>query len=65
LAVREIVKEANMSNIEIAARALAQHRGFRWVTDPMECGQDAYDICLEAVEEARAVLRALGIQEAA
>jgi hypothetical protein len=40
--------------IEAMARAAVERRGFAWVTDPMECGQDAYDICVEALDDATA-----------
>lgn len=42
--------------IERAAQALVERRGFGWYEDPMEGGQDAYDICLEALDDARTVL---------
>src|SRR6185437_9936368 len=44
--------------VEAAAQAYVDRRGFRWVEDPMECGQNAYDICLEALAGAEAALTA-------
>lgn len=37
------------------ATALLASRGFGFCTDPAEGGQDAYDLTLQALEEARAV----------
>ena len=45
--------------IKRAAQALVQDWGFGWYDDPMEGGQDAYDICLRAVDEVRVVAAAL------
>jgi hypothetical protein len=45
-----------MSDEEVAKRiaeALVDHRGFGWYDNPMEGGQDAFDICQEALDEAR------------
>lgn len=42
--------------VKCAAMALVDRRGLGWYEDPMEGGQDAYDICLEAMEDARTVL---------
>ena len=44
--------------VEAMARALLARRGFGFYTNPMEGGQDAYDISCEAIEEARAAIRA-------
>lgn len=46
--------------IDAAAEAILSRRGFGYYTDPMEGGQDAYDISLEAREEATAALKAAG-----
>jgi hypothetical protein len=47
--------------IEAAATAICARRGFGYYTDPMEGGQDAYDISVEAFNEAReALVAALG-----
>jgi len=57
--------------LEQIATALLDVRGFRFYSDPMEGGQDAYDISLQALEEARALLpfvrhaKAQGMREAA
>lgn len=45
--------------IERAAEALLARRGFGFYTDPMEGGQDAYDLSLEAIDEVRIVAAAL------
>ena len=49
--------EARM--IEMMARAVLARRGVGFYTDPMEGGQDAYDISCEAIEEMRAALSVL------
>lgn len=41
------------------AKALVAYRGFGWYDDPVEGGQDAYDICQQAVEEAWAAVSAV------
>lgn len=42
-----------MDNLtELLAKAICEHRGFGYYTDPMEGGQDAYDISQEAYREA-------------
>lgn len=46
---------------EIVARALLKHRGFGFYDDPVEGGGDAYDITLNALDEADAVLAALAV----
>ena len=45
--------------VEIGAEALCARRGFGYHTDPMEGGQDAYDISLEARGEVNAIYDAL------
>lgn len=47
------------SMIDVGARAIVDCRGFRYTTDPLEYGQDAHDICVQARTEARAMLAAL------
>lgn len=44
--------------VERMAEAILARRGFGFYTDPMEGGQDAYDISCETIEEARAALAA-------
>lgn len=44
---------------EEMARAVLDSRGFNYYTDPMEGGQDAYDISMQALEEARIALKVL------
>ena len=44
--------------VERAAIAILDRRGFGFYIDPMEGGQDAYDISCEALNEARAALSA-------
>jgi hypothetical protein len=46
----------NAPTEEDIATAILHVSGFVFVTDPMECGQDAYDISIQALEEARAVM---------
>ena len=46
-------------DVERVAQALLDRRGFGFYLDPMEGGQDAYDITLDALEEARAAIAAL------
>jgi hypothetical protein len=41
---------------EEIAQVLCNLRGFGFYTDPMEGGQDAYDISCEALREAEAIL---------
>lgn len=54
---REGLDAAEMQ-IDAAAEAILTRRGFGYYTDPMEGGQDAYDISCEAREEAIAALKA-------
>jgi hypothetical protein len=42
--------------VEELAAQLCDMRGFGYYTDPMEGGQDAYDISCDAEREARALL---------
>lgn len=42
--------------IEAIARILLSRRGFPFCDDPRESGQDAYDITMEALDEADAIL---------
>lgn len=51
--------EPTDDEVERGARALLERRGFGFYTDPMEDGQDAYDISCEALEEVRVVLKAV------
>src|SRR5678815_5306723 len=46
------------AQIEAAAIAILHRRGFAFYKDPMEGGQDAYDISCEALLEAEAALTA-------
>lgn len=48
--------------VEAGARAVLALRGFGFYSDPMEGGQDAYDISNEALIEARVCLGAAKIQ---
>ncbi len=41
---------------EAVARTLLDRRGFGYYNDPMEGGQDAYDITMDALEDADAIL---------
>lgn len=43
----------NEAAIKRAAQALVQRWGSGWYDDPMEGGQDAYDICMNTIEEVR------------
>lgn len=45
--------------IERAAAALLAHRGLGFYTDPMEGGQDAYDLSCQAMDEVRVVIEAM------
>lgn len=45
--------------VERVARALLDHNGFIFCDDPRESGQDAYDITLEYLDDARAAIAAL------
>lgn len=49
----------NDDAVEYATVALSERRGFRYATDPMEYGQDAFDLTNEAREEVRAILSSL------
>ena len=49
---------------ERAAEALCERRGFGFYTDPMEGGQDAYDISMDALEDVRVVREALSLASA-
>lgn len=49
---------------EEIARALLARRGFGFYSDPMESGQDAYDITGEALEEASALIPIIKAREA-
>lgn len=44
---------------QIIAETLLSRRGFGFYTNPMDGGQDAYDISCDALEDARAALSAL------
>ena len=46
-------------DVEIVARAILDHQGFGFYTDPMEGGQDAYDISMDAVTVAEHIVMAL------
>jgi hypothetical protein len=48
-------QEVSVTVEELAAQ-LCDMRGFGYYTDPMEGGQDAYDISCDAEREARALL---------
>jgi hypothetical protein len=48
-----------MTDRERIARVLLERRGFGFYEDPMEGGQDAYDLTLEALVEADAVIATL------
>lgn len=48
--------EAREKAKQAIARILLSRRGFPFCDDPMESGQDAYDITLEALDEAEAIL---------
>jgi hypothetical protein len=50
--------ELTEKQIDAAAEAILSRRGFGFYTDPMEGGQDAYDLSCEAREEAIAALKA-------
>lgn len=45
-----------MTDEEVAKRiaeAYVDRQGFGWYDDPVEGGQDAYDICQQALDDAR------------
>lgn len=58
-----MTSETNEDDLErashIGAAMLCSCRGFGYYTDPMEGGQDAYDISMEAYREIRVVYGAL------
>lgn len=43
------------------AKILLERRGFGFYPEPMEAGQDAYDITLEALNEADAIIEAFPV----
>jgi hypothetical protein len=47
------------SMLERAASALLARQGFAFYDNPMDGGQDAYDLSMEALEDARAVIKAM------
>lgn len=59
--LREIPPAPNDEHAEVerGARALLERRGFGFYIDPMEGGQNAYDLSLEAMDEVRIVLAAV------
>ncbi|MGE7153111.1 hypothetical protein ACQKJ1_05155 [Methylorubrum rhodesianum] len=61
-AVPESLRALSEGRVECVTRALLDQRGFRYADDPIEFGQDAYDITNETRGEAIAVLNALGEQ---
>lgn len=50
--------EPTTEQIEAAAKALLHRRGFCYAIEPDEYGNDAYEITIEAVEDAKAALLA-------
>lgn len=51
--VKELAaQEISEAKVRAAAQAILYRRGFGFYTDPMEGGQDAYDISCEALEAA-------------
>lgn len=55
--IRELQNEIGM--VVAVAQALLHRRGFGFYTDPMEGGQDAYDISIEALAEAEVAIAAM------
>jgi hypothetical protein len=51
--------EESGEGVQHVARALLNHQGFGFYTDPMEGGQDAYDISCEALVEAQIAITAV------
>lgn len=46
-------------DVTLVATAILTHQGFGFYTDPMEGGQDAYDLSMDAVEVADDIVKAL------
>ena len=46
-------------DVEIVAKAILDHQGYGFYTDPMEGGQDAYDLSMDAVDTAEDIVKAL------
>lgn len=46
-------------DVRLVAQAILDRRGYGFYTDPMEGGQDAYDLSMDAVDEAEDIVRAL------
>lgn len=46
-------------DVETVARAILDRQGYGFYTDPMEGGQDAYDLSMDAVDTAEDIVKAL------
>ncbi len=64
LTAKDVKKKAGMLDdldedaVERVAMALVHSQGFGWYDNPMDGGQDAYNICLAALDDARVAIAA-------
>jgi hypothetical protein len=54
-----VAAQPSEDEVERVARVILNQRGFEFYDDPMEGGQNAYDLTCEAINEAREILAAI------